>query len=441
MTACIQGPGPIKVDLEREAEFGHRTYNVTWRVKVDPATDGPLTALNCPGLPDYGSTWQFANEFDLWAWCRYTASVKPVVDEEPNTFYTVTQVFSTKPEKDACITQPIENPLLQPPKVSGSFVKYTEEAQLDRFGNPIRNSAFEPIKGPPVEFDGNRPSIKIVMPVASFEQVLQAWQMQDTVNSGPLWGIDIPRTIKLSKVDFDQEWYGQCFPYYKLSLEFDINFDTFDKTLPDEATKVIKGSWAVIDGNNVYVVATFGGQPVSTYDPANYVRAKDVNGENLKSIMLNGDGYPASVGVFTPGTNQWICLEDGTSSVPLGTEGVWIAFDPDYLDGTIANLSSPSDWGPELTYSQGNIVSFGDGFVYVALDANLDIEPSFDDPPGSIWHNCGESFNDQGMFSLAATYDNGDYVLGDSTLDVGAIYVEKYEESDFAALGIPLYFP
>ena len=239
MAATVIGPFPPT--LERD-EDGYRSYKVTFRVSCDVA-DGPATCLQASGLPQYGDTYFIRSDADIWAFCKWNASVKPAYQEEPCTHVLVELTFDTKPPKsDRCQTTQVEDPLLIPPKVSGGFVKYNEEAQFDRNGFPLLNSALELIRGPKAEFDRNRPNIKIEMPVSVLNWPLVC-SMIDTVNACPIWGFP-PRCVKLSAASFERKFYGVCFVYYNWNLEFDVNFETFDRQLLDEGTKVLNGHWA-----------------------------------------------------------------------------------------------------------------------------------------------------------------------------------------------------
>lgn len=296
MSSAIRGP--ISWKLTRDDE-GYRTYKIKHRIECTSSLDGPTTVLLTPGLPVPGSAWIIGNDLDIWVWCRFDATVEPELTEEPNYWWTVEQEFSNKPEppeKQKCQDEKTEDPLLEPQKVSGAFVKYNEEATHDRFKAPIVNSAHEQFRGPQVEFDKNRPTVKIIQNVAVLN-LRMLCEMLDTVNEASLWGLD-PRCLKLSGVSWDKKWHGQCFPYYTRNLEFDVNFATFDRDLLDEGTKVLKGHWNRINGH--YVLANIGGSTPDPTNPTHFNRFKDRNNENTR-VILNGAGLPAGVCIDKPG--------------------------------------------------------------------------------------------------------------------------------------------
>jgi hypothetical protein len=270
---------------------GHREYTVQHLIETS-YTDGPAVAMTTPGLPLPGSAWSFGTDNDQWAWCRADARVTIHQEKvgDPTRFWAVEQVFSSKPpEKSRCQDASIQNPLLEPQDVSGSYTKYTEEATFDRFGRSITTSSHERFRGPQIEFDRNRPTVKIKQNVLNLGANVFS-PMIDTVNALPLWGLP-PRTIKLSNVSWQRKFYGQCFKYYERTLEFDINFQSFDRFLLDEGTKVLSGRWNRATGE--WQTVNVNGLPPNPYNPAHFIRYKDrFTGENSR-VVLNGRGLPA----------------------------------------------------------------------------------------------------------------------------------------------------
>lgn len=261
--------GRLKWSGSRDDE-GHREYSLTTLVKTTSTSDGPATVMNAFGLPTPGTPWSFGNDSDWYAFCYPTLKVSPVIQREPNTYWTVDQKFSTKPWSE-CREQQIENPLLEQQKVSGSFVEFTYQTVRDRFGKLIKSSSHEIITG--IERDDARPNVTIQQNVASLGLPTIA-SMAQTVNDRPLWGLPA-RTIKLSRISWERNFYGTCYVYYTRTFEFDIKYDTWDrKDIVDAGFKKYKGSG-------------------SRNDPANFVVVKDDNDENTpEKILLDGNGDP-----------------------------------------------------------------------------------------------------------------------------------------------------
>lgn len=305
MTATLIS-GQSEWSMDRSDE-GHRTYSITHKVKTNDAGDGPQVVLNTPGLPVPGSVWAFNNDLDSWAFCTGFMKIQKARDiqkDNPVKHWTVQQKFTTLNPK-RCNTTNIENPLLEPMKVSGSFVKYTREVSKDRNGNAIQNSAFELLRGSIVEFDANRPTVKIQQNVASLGLDVFS-PMVDTVNDASLWGLGA-RRIKLSNVSWERNYYGTCFAYYTRTFDFDIDFNTFDREALDEGTKALgrldptTGTW---DSTSDFAT----GVPIDANNPLHFTRYKDKHGENSR-VILDGSGVPIAgvgtgtgTGVETPGT-------------------------------------------------------------------------------------------------------------------------------------------
>jgi hypothetical protein len=269
--------------------------------------------MQTPGLPAIGSLWVFGADVDIFAFCWPTTKVKPFWGVsggqgggEAPAFYLVNQTFSTKPLR-RCQNTSVTDPLLEPIKIGGSFVKYTQEVIEDKNGNLILTSGHELIRGPGVEFDFNRPQVWIEQNVANLNFPLVA-SMIDTVNTFPLWGF-APRCIKLSDCTWERKIFGLCSYYFTRRFVFDIDFNTFDRYLLDEGTKVLRGYWQTNDAGTPGTTSddTFTWIVDSTASPTNpsdYIRFKDVRGE-LAVCILNGAGSPALVSTGGIGTSTF----------------------------------------------------------------------------------------------------------------------------------------
>lgn len=330
-------PGQIHWSLTRDSK-GHREYTVRHKVRCT-ASDGPGAALLTPGIPLPGSPWVFDNDADFWAFCKQDAKVTPTIDDHSgNTQYIVEQIFSTKPDLKQCQEEQFEDPLLQPQKVSGTFVKYTEENHYNRDGSPIVTSSFELLRGAIVEFDRNRPQIRIEQNVAVLDFALCA-ALVDTVNSSILWGLP-PRTIKLSSFDWERKFYGTCYYYYTRIFTFDIRADGFDRSALDEGSKALRGRWdkrPTSPTYKQYVLAPGVDYENGGYlNPANFIRYKDWNGENAKTL-LNGRGRPYDTGAIAEDSTG-----SGTGTGDDRTIGV-IPIEV-YQEGDFLLLGIPTDF-------------------------------------------------------------------------------------------------
>ena len=288
MSGSVQG-GPVTWRGGRDEE-GFREYFITHRVKMTDEGDGPALALQASGLPATGSFWSFDNDVDIWAFCSPEKTQKIYKEKrgDPNLWWDVESRFTTKPF-NRCQTSTIEDPLLEPQKISGSFVKFTKEAIVDKDGNGVFSSSEEMFRGPQVEIDDNRPTVRIEQNVLNLGLATFA-PMVDTVNDAALWGLPA-RTIKLSNVSWQRKYFGTCSKYYTRIFDFDIDFNTFDRTIIDEGTKVKVGHWTDCETWTVGSVVSGTG----TTGASGFQRFKDCKGENIRTL-LDGSGNPNFTG-------------------------------------------------------------------------------------------------------------------------------------------------
>lgn len=411
----------------RRSREGHRTYSIKYLVECNPL-EGPSSVLQTPGLPAPGSVWRFDHDLDVWATCKLEAeaAIHEEREGDPATIWSVTQTFSTESDGKRCRDQQIEDPLLEPAKISGSFVKYNEEARYNRFGNPIVTSSFEIIRGPQVEFEKNRLTVRIEQNVASlYQAVALPAQMMDNVNSAPLWGLP-KRTIKLSNGTFEKKFYGFCYSYYTRVLDFSVDFNTFDRDLLDEGTKALNGHWGrtgewVLD--NVNLVAP------NRMNPQHYNQFKDRNGENCR-VVLDGAGEPS--GARQLGTATTI---RGSTALSEGS----FSFAPSAQPTTPIKL--------RLTITDAdNSMNGGTVTIVGVNENNVTVAETFDLFFGTTDYHTQNKFKSvTSIFTTDMTQtppgSGPDTILletDDFVTDEGSVHVEYYYESDLLALGIPI---
>lgn len=426
--------GQTTWELERDAE-GHRTYTTTFIVEADP-TDGPGIVLQTAGLPIPGDYWIVDNDVDVWAFCRWNAKIKPLIDREPNRYWSAEFIFSTKPpdlkaDRDTQSPSGVEDPLLEPQKVSGSFVKFQEEAFYDRFGEPIVNSAFELQRGPKVEFDEDRQQINIEQNVPLLQLPLISL-MSNRVNAFTLWGLP-PRCIKLSSIRWDRKFYGHGNVYYTRMFEFDINYNTFDRDILDEGTMVLHGHWD--KDSETWVLDNIAGLPPDYLNPSHFIQFKDRKGEN-STVTLNGFGLPA--GFVVAGNDMYMAMTSvANTGRPLTDITYWLPI--------VGPFDLPiAEWQSGFDYTTGNLVEWL-GTIYISTVDEPAPLIAPDDPLTDNWFPLGSvdlvpEF--LGDYDPGTAYQKGQYVRESSTTKTtaGKIHIEKYLEADFVFLGIPLIF-
>lgn len=258
-------------------ELGYKFYDLRTKVACSSYNDGPLTVFATPGLPAVGTYWAFGNDNDPWSYCYPTATATPMVTERPNKHWYVDQVFSNKP-MHRCQEFQIDNPLAEPPKISGSFSNYMRPVERDRNGKLIKSSSHELITG--IQKSSSRPTVIIEMNYP--ELGLETFSpMVNSLNDSTLWGLG-PRKIMLKNASFSRNIYGLCYVYYSIKYEFEVRFEGFDlKDIADKGFKKFRGSTDQAQSGD------------SRSNPAHYILAQDSQGNNTpKPILLNGNGDP-----------------------------------------------------------------------------------------------------------------------------------------------------
>lgn len=275
MVAISQGRISWSVETD---EQGHRNYRLRTRVRCTSYSDGPYQVLNASGLVTPGTPWSQGNDFDPWATCWPNGSCTPMYQEgEKGLEWIVEQMFSTRPLR-RCQDFIIENPLLEPFQISGSFVKQSKPAEKDRNGKAILSGGKDPIVG--ITRPESLPTVVIVQNVASID-LDQFSEYIDTVNDSTLWGLDA-RCVKLDNIVWSRQLYGVCTYYYTRRFEFLINRATFDESYVNRSFYKFKDPSASPSDPR-------------RKDPTNYVRITDRNGEVAADPLIvdaNGDIEP-----------------------------------------------------------------------------------------------------------------------------------------------------
>lgn len=283
--------------LQRDDE-GYRTYKLTSLVETSDPADGPLTVMLASGNPLPGTYWNYGNDVDPWCYCYPTASVSPFYKGEPCQFWEIQHTFSNKPLR-RCQDTSIDDPLNEPMKISGSFTRYNKDnVERDRFGNMIRSSSHEPVRG--IQKPCNSPSVMI-----EFNQSYLGLDifspMVSTVNDSDLWGLG-PRKIMLANVTWSRLMFGSCSFYYNIKLEFEIRFEGWDlDDVLDKGFKVRKGQWLPPTGPwsaKVWTPDT----SLSVNEPKNFVVWKDAKEENIPTATPLKNGDP----LFDPADPQFL---------------------------------------------------------------------------------------------------------------------------------------
>lgn len=437
MATWLHDPLPIRTRKGKMDKDGYREYSATFLIESDDKLDGPSAVLATPGLPTTFDTWVFGNDFDSWAYATLERSVEMVEQESQGLFWTVEIKYSSKGDEKRCKDQQVDDPLLIPDRISGSSQKYTEEATSDRFGNQIVNSAFEQIRGQQVEFDANRFQITIEQNILDLQLYLMS-TIVNSVNDSTLWGMP-RRKVKFSDFDFSVKYYGNCYKYYTRKLTFDIDPGGYDRDLLDEGAKALHGQWGT-DGH--WQTIKIGGQDPNPTNPAHYSAFKDRKGQAAK-VILNGHGRPYDDSpTIVSGCTQ--CGTDGSTQVwtmkgylktgsGLGTGYTAVTFDMTYSTGCTWT-GTYNGAGYTLTYTAPNwVLTTGGGLGAVTWTCPGAGSPFAVDPGWNcLWPNTL-----QGTAPGTTSYPGSWIAYVKRTSNPGNRHVEKYQEANFLALGIP----
>jgi hypothetical protein len=203
--------------------------------------------------------------------------------------------------------------------------------------------------------------------------------MVDTVNDRNLWGMP-PRCIKLSNVPWSRKLYSLCTFFRAYSFQFDVNFESFDRDLADEGTRIL--------GPN--------GDP---FNPEHFIAYKDASGE-LAHVVLDGSG------------NAWTGLSANAKTITLVTN----------TPNPIIQTSTNHGWNA----GQQVIVKGVQGAILV----------------NGVWTIL--SVPNPNQFDITLATSPGVYIGGtgkvadvDSATDPGNVHAEFYDESNLLLLGIP----
>ena len=251
--------------LQRDDE-GYRTYTLKSLVQ-SAYGDDPLTVLGASGLPAIGSYWPS----DPWAFCLPRCDVQYLGERkggERFRWWLVTNTFTNKPQ-NRCQDASIDDPLDEPPKISGSFARYQKPTDKDRNGKAILSSSHEKITG--LEKEANRPQVVIEFNDSSLD-LPTFTEMVNGVNDSTLWGVDA-YGIMLTDATWSRQLYGTCNYYFTKRFTFDVKFEGWAET------DIADMGFKVYDGKDSY-----GGAKTN---PKNFILYKDPKGDkHPKSIML-----------------------------------------------------------------------------------------------------------------------------------------------------------
>jgi hypothetical protein len=223
------------IDIEyQDTDDGFRSYIATVESHCDLVSDTPRDVLIDLLLyyPPYSS---FPN--DPWCRARRPRSIKRRAVEKNRCVWRSVIEYTNRPLR---FDQETErgNPLLVPPRISGSFVRAMKAATKDRNGDPIVNSAEEP-ELPAPETDDSRDSLIVEVNTATIDLAVRS-DFRDKVNLAEHWGLPA-RTIKLGQWAYTVEYYDPLTYYIAHRFELEINLEKWDYVRFDMGLRALLG--------------------------------------------------------------------------------------------------------------------------------------------------------------------------------------------------------
>lgn len=209
---------------------GHREHTLHWRVETGIG-DGPLAALYATGMPVPGS----ALAADLWAFYKRRGTARLISEANSKRRWECTTVFSTKPIERGQSSS-VENPLSEPPKISGGFNRTMKEVRIDKDGKAILNACKEQVTG--IQGPEDHQTLKISMNVATINLTYMG-DYVGAVNDSTFWGC-AARTILCMPFTWEKVYYdGNSHYYFHCQFEFEYKSDTWDEQIVNWGNMVV----------------------------------------------------------------------------------------------------------------------------------------------------------------------------------------------------------
>lgn len=122
------------------------------------------------------------------------------------------------------------NPVDQPLRFKLNWTNYPKLATLDKDGNPILNTAYQPYD-PPIEIDGYRGLLTVYRNEAT--PSLVALISNESYVNASAWNGFAARTVKVTPIALPERQYSQFTGeiYYPMEYPFEIDSNTWDKNI------------------------------------------------------------------------------------------------------------------------------------------------------------------------------------------------------------------
>lgn len=283
----VANPLSTKMSVDEKL---NRTYTSKYQVPEVPLWASPLEVMNATGIPNYLSYYSWGSDFDLYAGFK-SLEVDPKEDTSTTVSgartrtrnWEVTFIHSTDYSGNHDQNSPKGDPTFEPAQVSGSYVNRNITAVKDKDGNPIINTAGDPIN-PMFQINDPLDSLNITFNTATLSLSTRA-SAKGRVNSASLWGLG-PRQILLNSWKYSVKWVTG-YAYIVNNLEFLINTEQFvyDFANRGGGTETLNGYWKIAPNRGYSELVSGKRKPILI---------RDLKPNTPQ--MLNSDGTKADVG-------------------------------------------------------------------------------------------------------------------------------------------------
>lgn len=200
----------------------HRTYTSKYQAIADLKAS-PLQVAGMDPIPEYGHSYNWFGWVDVWAFVTSINAVPVSLDidwkGEQAMKWEVTVTHSSKPTEGN--QERKDNPLLDPPVISGSFSRFRSPRSVDAYGMSVINSARQSYQ-PAIEIDDAEDTLDISYNTATINLAFRVG-FKGTVNSVPMWGMP-KRCVKLDSWKWTIMAAGNGMKYIKNDFQFKINY-------------------------------------------------------------------------------------------------------------------------------------------------------------------------------------------------------------------------
>ena len=266
---------PLRSVLSSLNNEGIYSYSSDYYVYSDTLTESPANVFNAPGIPIFGTQFNWFGDIDAWAFMDGATTSEPTgaVFEFGGTTYpdaaqfTVNVTHSNRPAT-RCRDNQFQDPLLEPPAFSGTFIKRKRLETADFLNQPYRATTGEWFPEGLREQTHNNPTVTVEFNQLNLNLNLPTqYVAKRGTNIATWWGLD-PKKIMLTNFGWRSLLFGTCSYYFRLRYDFEIEWDTtWDLPIPNMGFHELKS----------------GGDPMN---PGDYVRILDERGHPISVPAL-----------------------------------------------------------------------------------------------------------------------------------------------------------